>query len=317
MFPYWKELCTQCIETVESYALSNQRRFRYLLHSFNEQSLLYYGRKRAGQAALRAYKYVPAYSNFLTKNKLNNADVAFEDLPVMDKNSYVRAYPTEQRCLNGSFLSSGVLIDESSGSTGTPYNWVRGKKERLRTQNLVARVVEWFVSDRKDTLIAINAFSMGAWATGVNMGEALSQVSVVKSTGPDLDKILHTLEFFGPKYAYIICGYPPFLKLIIDTAIERKFPIQNYQLHSFVGGEGMSEDLRQYILKSFKSCISGYGASDLEMGIATETPESIAIRHLLNQNKDLRADILDGDARVPMVFQYNPLTHYLETNERD
>lgn len=37
----------------------------------------------------------------------------------MEKDNYVRAFPTEQRCVGGTFLQAGVMIDESSGSTGT------------------------------------------------------------------------------------------------------------------------------------------------------------------------------------------------------
>ena len=55
------------------------------------------------------------------------------------------------------------------------------------------------------------------------MGEALELCGVVKSTGPDLDKILHTLEFFGPKPGYVMCGYPPFMKRVLDGMRERRF----------------------------------------------------------------------------------------------
>lgn len=58
---------------------------------------------------------------------------------------------------------------------------------------------------------------MGAWATGINMGVALERNGVVKNTGPDLDKILHTLEFLGSHRRYLMCGYPPFLKHVIDS----------------------------------------------------------------------------------------------------
>ena len=46
-------------------------------------------------------------------------------LPVTDKASYIRAYSTEERCLDGRIPLAGTQIDESSGSTGIPYNWVR------------------------------------------------------------------------------------------------------------------------------------------------------------------------------------------------
>ena len=48
----------------------------------------------------------------------------------MDKPNYILPYSIEERCLNGEFFQEGVVIDESSGSTGIPYNWVRNLKER-------------------------------------------------------------------------------------------------------------------------------------------------------------------------------------------
>ena len=163
---------------------------------------------------------MPAYRDFLIRYGLPSPHVSFERLPVMSKEQYVRQYSTEDRCIGGTFFTPGVTIDESSGSTGVPYNWVRGIGERQRVHRTIARLIEWSLGTQPR--IAINAFSMGAWATGVNMGEALAQQGVVKSTGPDLEKILHTLKFFGPQIGYLICGYPPFLKLLLDTMLSAR-----------------------------------------------------------------------------------------------
>jgi phenylacetate-CoA ligase len=85
-------------------------------------------------------------------------------------------------------------------------------------------------------------------------------------------------------------------------------------MHALVGGEGMGEELRRYLLRDFRTCYSGYGASDLAMGIAVETPESVRIRSLMDRDPEVRAAVIEGDHRVPMVFQYNPMAHYMETN---
>ncbi|PYX95021.1 MAG: hypothetical protein DMG71_10830 [Acidobacteria bacterium] len=173
----------------------------------------------------------------------------------------------------------------------------------------MARTLEQMV-DSKPRL-AINAFSMGAWATGQNMAQALEKHSTVKSTGPDLEKVLHTLEFFGPRFGYFIAGYPPFLKSVVDAIWKRNFPIAEYELHGLVGGEAISEELRRYLLRYFRTCHSGYGASDLEIGVAVETPEAVQIRQLLNDDVRFRQQLLGPGERVPMVFQYNPMSHYL------
>jgi phenylacetate-CoA ligase len=309
-----QELRLRGAEAVQDRVLRHSGLFRRALRSMREDQALAEGRRRARLAALRAWRAVPAYRDFLAKAGHASAKVPFERLPAMSKDAYVRAYPTEQRCMGGTYLIPGVAIDESSGSTGRPYNWVRGIHERRRARLELARMLEWALGER--SRIAINAFSMGAWATGVNMGEALELCGVVKSTGPDLEKILHTLEFFGPKPGYFICGYPPFMKRVLDGMRKRGFPVGDYEIHALVGGEGMSEELRRYLLQGFRSCYSGYGASDLEIGIALETPEAVRIRGLLNDHAEVREAVLKNDHRVPMVFQYNPLTHHLETNNR-
>src|SRR5438067_208139 len=66
--------------------------------------------------------------------------------------------------------------------------------------------------------VVLNAFSMGAWATGTNVAVALRAIGTVKSCGPDVDKLLGTIALLGDEPAYIVCGYPPFLRTLLDTA---------------------------------------------------------------------------------------------------
>jgi len=259
---------------------------------------------RAKRAFSHAAKKVPAYKDFIQASETS--------IPETDKDLYIRKYDTEMRCLNGRLPAKRVAIDESSGSTGTPYNWVRSNQERKESHHFISYFARYCYGNSVD--IAINAFSLGAWATGLNMGIALERNFIVKNTGPDMDKIFHTLEFFGPKYRYLIVGYPPFLKWFIDVAKENKFPIKDYDLQAMVGGEGMTEGLRDYLYQNFKTVYSGYGATDLEIGIAGETPVSVALRRLTRKDNDLRQALFGTDSRLPMVFQYNPLMHFIEIN---
>jgi phenylacetate-CoA ligase len=307
-----REWLLSAAERAEDNVLKSSRHFKAAMHFMPEAVALQQGAWRAKLAAKRAWRNVPAYRHFLAANGMKYPDGSFQRLPVMNKANYVNAYAIQERCVGGTFLRPGVAIDESSGSSGTPYDWVRGEAERARTQQTLARILEQMV-DSKPRL-AINAFSMGAWATGQNMAQALEKHSTVKSTGADLDKVLHTLEFFGPRFGYFIAGYPPFLKTVLDEMLKRSFPMAEYELHGLVGGEAVSEELRRYLLRYFRSCHSGYGASDLEIGVAVETPEAMQIRQLLNDDDRFRKELLDAGERVPMVFQYNPMCHYLETN---
>jgi phenylacetate-CoA ligase len=289
------------------------RLFIWLVSSVPPRVLAAIGRWRAVRAAADAYRRVPAYRAFLDEHGAGENAFRTLELPAMDKDAYIRRFTIEERCVGGRLPERFAAIDESSGSTGTPYNWVRTLRERRTSHIFISHFARYCFGG--EPFMTINAFSMGAWATGINMGVALERNGIVKNTGPDLDKILNTLEFLGPHRRYLMCGYPPFLKHVIDAARERGFPLGDYSLMGLVGGEGMSEGLRDYLSPIFSPVYSGFGATDLEIGIAGETPLSVAIRRAARVEKNVRHLVFGLDSRLPMLFQYNPLNHQIAINE--
>lgn len=287
--------------------------FRWFLSWTPAYFLRYSSKLRAWRAYQHAKLYVPAYREF-TGVSMTSAPTKLDQVPEIDKDNYIKKYSTEDRCLHGVIPLIDTVIDESSGSSGTPYNWVRSLEERKVSHLFVSHFARYCFDLSR--LITINGFSMGSWATGLNMGLSMQRNGIVKNIGPDIDKILNTIEFFGSSYTYLICGYPPFLKHLIDEAEVRKFPLEKYKLYGLVGGEGMSEGLRDYLLRRFEKVYSGYGATDLEIGIAGESPITVAIRRAARENSVLRQIIFGGDSRLPMIFHYNPMMHYIEINEK-
>jgi phenylacetate-CoA ligase len=271
---------------------------------------------RAERAAWRASRTVPAYRSYLAEAGVGVAGLfplgILRRLPETDKRAYVDRYSLMERCIGGSVPFAGTSIDESSGSTGTPYNWIRSRREREVAHRNIGFFARYAFGHRP--LVTINAFSMGAWAAGFNMSLGMLRHGIVKSVGPDLDKILSTLEVLGPNYRFLISGYPPFLKHLIDEGTRRGFPWEDYEIHGLVGGEGMTEELRDILLERFVSVYSGYGATDIEIGMAGESPVSIAVRRLARARPDIGRALFGTDSRLPMVFQYNPLIHFMEVN---
>jgi hypothetical protein len=49
------------------------------------------------------------------------------------------------------------------------------------------------------------------------VSQSLGELCIMKSTGSDATKIFSTMKAFGPEYRYVIMGYPPFLKSLIDN----------------------------------------------------------------------------------------------------
>ena len=269
------------------------------------------------RSAEHAYRRVPAYGRLLAREGWHDAPhlppaERIRRLPVIDKANYIKAFSTEERCLDGTIPMTGTEIDESSGSSGTPFNWVRSRAELNEMHRAMGQYGRLCFGRN---VITINGFSMGAWATGVNVGEALRYNGIVKSTGPDVDKIVKTLEFFGPRYTYVLTGYPPFLKHLVDESEARGMDWSAYRAFGIVGGEGMSEGLRSYLERRFQTVYSCYGASDLDIGVAAEAPLSVWIRKHAAADPELQRALFGSSSRLPMLFQYNPLDYYIETNE--
>ena len=272
------------------------------------------GKLKALAVFEKARRGTPAYRQFLAEHP--GGRVRFRGLlpdlrrvPVMDKENYVKRYAIEARCRGGRVPGHGVIVDESSGSSGVPTNWVRGKAERRANKRMLEFGLARLVGPGPH--FVINAFAMGPWATGVNITMGLTDVSMLKSTGPDVPKIANTLQFFGPGHRYIVLGYPPFLKLLADAA---GLDWAAYDVTMIYGGEGISERMRDYLLaKGIRRVYGSLGASDLELNLAAENDFTIGLRNAVLRRPDLAARLLKFPGAVPVIFQFNPADFHLET----
>lgn len=272
---------------------------------------------RAWINAERAYRQVPAYRDFVDEHGGGAPRLRIvagvPDLtlwPEVDKAGYVQRYDQASRCVGGAVPRHGVMVDESSGSSGRPTSWVRGPEEREVTKAMIQLSFRSALGD--EPLFVINAFSLGAWATGLNVTQSLTDICMMKSTGPDINKIVATLHEFGPGYDYVVTGYPPFLKTLAD---DPRIDWNTYRVRAVFGGEGMSESMRDYILRSFVEVVGSYGASDLEINMAAESRFTVALRREIQRNSGLRRRLTRTKLGVlPMVLQYNPLAYVFETN---
>ena len=264
-------------------------------------------RIRASAAFYNARSTVPAYREFLREQ---NADTPseWEQIPPMDKAGYIKRWPLESLCQGGRLPSRGAVIDESSGSSGTASNWIRGADERAATRRLIQYSARSVFGD--ESFILLNAFALGPWATGMNVSMSLVDRCVLKSIGPDVAKVVATLKLLGPKYRYVITGYPPFLKVLVDTA---DIEWSEFDVCAVVGGEGMSEPLRASLNKCFRKTISSYGASDLEINLGVETDFTIGLRQAIASDASLGDDLFGREA-LPMIFQYDPLNVLVESD---
>ncbi len=287
---------------------SNMRFFTCLGHPAIQPLLEKVGCIKAYEIYLKAKKNCPAYQQFLLEYSQTppRSPNQLSYLPETNKENYIKKYSIEQRCWQGKIPDCGVVIDESSGSSGTPNNWVRGIEERRAIKRNIQ--ISYALLFNQPRFFLINCFALGPWATGMNVSMSLVDVAILKSVGPDKSKIENTLKVFGNHYRYLIMGYPPFMKDFVETTT---LNLKDYELHLIVGGEGISEGLRSYFLKFFKTVHSSYGASDLEINIGVETELTIALRKICFANPSLSQKIF-GREDVPMIFQYNPADYVIE-----
>jgi phenylacetate-CoA ligase len=289
------------------------RSLRWMLETMPSAITDRLGRERALVTARDAARHVPAYRAHLEARAIDPRMLPqFDQLPETDKASYVDVHPMGDRCVGGRIPLRGTTIDESSGSTGTPYNWVRSDEERRHVRRMIGFFARYTFGE--EPLVVLNAFSMGAWATGMTTAIALEANGLVKATGPQVDKIIGTMRELGTGYRYLIVGYPPFLKLLLDEGDAIGFDWSAYEMHALLGGESNSESLRDYLLRRFRTVFSGYGATDIEIGLAAETPVCIGLRRLAAERPEIAEALFGESGRSPMVFQYNPLLHHVETN---
>lgn len=275
------------------------------------------GRVRAVRVYRYARKHVPAYEHFMTNHphkgpKVRLTSTSLRDVPEIDKSSYIKQYSLLDKVVDGQLPVKGVMFDESSGSSGKPTSWVRGRKERRFTQRIMQVAFKELIDDKQP--IILNTFSMGAWATGFNTSVCLLGVGRVKSIGPDKTKVIDTLLELGPGFDYVILGYPPFLRLLTESD---EIDWEKYKITALFGGEGLSEQMRAYLQQYYELVLGSYGASDLEINIAHESEFTIALRQQLVTDEKLRNLLLkENRGIIPMVFQYNPYDYLFETNDR-
>jgi phenylacetate-CoA ligase len=266
------------------------------------------GRLRAREVFLKARAECPAYARFLVDQGYRHVwRWRLAEVPVTDKKNYVLPYSIEARCYGGRIPGGGVVIDESSGSSGNPNNWVRSRAERRDVRRVLRLSYDLMYGDRDRVLL--NCFALGPWATGMNVSMSLADTGILKSIGPDAAKLAATLRTLGPSYRYLVFAYPPFARAFVDDAT---LDLTGFEIDLVVGGEGMSEALRDHLRRTFRSVVSSYGASDLEINLAIETGFSIAVRQACHRDAALCRALFGRDT-PPMVFQYNALDYLIET----
>lgn len=269
---------------------------------------------------------VPAYRQFLDANAVVPENIlTFEDfvsLPLTNKSNYMAAYPLPARCRDGR-LSHCDRLAVSSGSTGTSTIWPRALIDELDVALRFEQVFrQSFQAHQRDTL-AIVCFPMGNWVGGVFTASCCWHLAqkgyplTVATPGNKPDEILRVVRELAPFFQQtVLLGYPPFVKDVLETGKVQGLDWSAYHIKFVFAGEVFTEEWRDLLMARVGSqspsldSASLYGTADGGV-LGNETPLSISIRRFLAANPGIARELF-GEARLPTLVQYDPISRFFE-----
>lgn len=146
--------------------------------------------------------------------------------------------------------------------------------------------------------------------------ESSQEKTWFKKFHADIKKMVTNLHH--DRTQIIIAGYPPFLKDLISYAQEKGHNFCNFSAVGVVGGQGISEAMRDQLTKNgFNQIISSYGASDLDINLGVESEFEISLRKAIETNPGLGRELYGENKGLPMIFHYDPMNYHVETDDED
>ncbi|HET9257337.1 MAG TPA: phenylacetate--CoA ligase family protein [Pseudonocardiaceae bacterium] len=270
---------------------------------------------------------VPAYQAFLAEHRIDPAGVAtigdFRALPLLTKDNYLRRHPLPQLCRDGE-LTGADMVAVSSGSTGEPTFWPRSLADEFTVATRFEQVFHDSFGAAQRTTLAVVCFALGTWVGGVYTASCCRHLAAkgypitVITPGSNVEEILRVVTALGGEFEQVVLlGYPPFLKGVVDTGRACGVPWPDFRVKLVLAGEVFSEEWRTLLSERLggddpcSGSASLYGTADAGV-LAAETPLSIRIRRYLAERPALARELF-GQARLPTLAQYDPLSRLFET----
>lgn len=267
-------------------------------------------------------KSVKAYQLFLKESKINPSDIKtykdFTGVPSVSKDTYLRKHSWKDLCKKDALTTTPLVMTSTSGSTGAPFYFPRNGAVDMRSALYHQLFLRSSNLHAKKSTLVIDCFAMGVWIGGLITYQAFKYISergspvTIITPGVNKKEIYSALKHLGLQYDQIIlCGYPPFMKDLIDEGSAHGIVWKNYNLTIFFAAEGFSETFRDYIMKKtgmknlYRNTMNIYGTADLGT-MAEETPLSILIRRLAIGHIGLYTKLFGQATRLPTLAQYIP-----------
>ena len=324
---------------VDLVSLGQKRGWHYVMSKYFESDDRDYFKKlneidakyleESGKNMVRAlfnkmYFEVPAYKDFLKKNvkgDMNIDDFHWDDLPIINKDNYLRQYNKEDLVWNSN-SNSIHTFSVSSGTSGKPYFWPRGAVQEVELSLVLGNMLRYMDIGDDPTLV-INTFSMGMYIAGLVVSNGISRNAEkgmkleMFTPGISFDDFFSIINNINGKYKkIIISGYPPLVKDFIVESVNQGFNWHDRNIRFIFAAESFNEEWREHIHNlvgtklDYNTSLNIYGTADAGI-LGHETPLSNFIRKKASQNPQLLKQLFN-DTRLPSLVQYYPNLKYFE-----
>jgi len=251
----------------------------------------------------RSIKKWPAYRKYAEAQGIDPLKIrSLDELPVTGRAFIAQAIHTVP-------LFKVRSIVPSSGSTGTDFSYGLFSDVEMRKSSLA---IEAFLQDRfstkkKKTLI-LNLLpgALSLWST----------TATVASIGVRMDTAVSMIQSLGSSFEQIILvGEPLFIKNLVEFGVQHAVSWEHLPLFIMVGGEWVPESYRTYIegIVGCRRVFSSMGMAELGLHYFYETEETVLLRNLLFQDRNLLRAIFGDTGFCPMLFAFDESKIFVET----
>lgn len=271
--------------------------------------------------ARSVFDSAPAYRRFLADAGFS-AVPDWESVPIMDKETYLLAFPVEDLC-HGGALDGCHLIGASSGfsRSGSLFWPKRPEDEGDYVASIGRMLAEHYAIERRRTL-ALVCLAFGTWIGGMQIAAALRALAgtgryplTVATPGLNLREAAAIHQRFHRGFDQCLVLTNPSNINLVGALMRRSSPdLPPASVFFPVVGEFFSEAFRERVARDFGHspetpfCVwTGYGSADTgDLGV--ETAATIALRKWFFRRPGLSEQVL-GARETPMLLAPTPKAH--------
>lgn len=262
-----------------------------------------------------AARVMPFYSDILRKKGVlpetvtNYADFVSK-VPIVTKEEIFPQYPIDEMCQNGAThdIVSAIV---SSGTTGVFSYGLLTERDIVLQRQMFDSMMELLFDAKNNPPIIINALPMGV--------SFVSSYPIIP-TSVRTDIVLHVLRTLGTiGKQFVIVTDPNVLKKLLEEGIAQNFPWPMTQVSCVIGGSYFSESFTAYAesilnggsVSTHNHVFGTFGVTEVALNIFGSTPDLHAIRHSMEEDVEMRQDILGMKTTTTPEIMYtmSPAVH--------